>query len=42
MSIFYDFLFVAFTDTFVGVLLALLTVPINVLTEILIGLVQPA
>jgi len=42
MSLLFDFLFVAFTDTFVGLMLAILTVPINVITEIILGLVQPA
>lgn len=42
MSIFFDFLFVAFTDTFVGLLLAILTVPVSVITEALIRMLPPA
>ena len=42
MSIFYDFLFVAFTDTFVGLLLAILTVPVNVITEVILRLIPAA
>lgn len=42
MSIFYDFLFTAFTDTFVGLMLAMLTVPINVFTEALLRLLPAA
>ena len=42
MSFLFDFLFVAFTDTFVGLLLAVLTVPVNVITEALIRLLPAA
>jgi len=42
MSIFFDFLFVAFTDTFVGLLLAFLTIPASVITEALIRMLPPS
>ena len=42
MNFLFDFLFVAVTDTFVGLLLAILTVPVNVLTEALIRMLPPA
>ena len=42
MSTFFDFLFVAFTDTFVGLLLAILTVPVSVITEALIRMLPAA
>lgn len=42
MSILFDFLFVAFTDTFVGLLLAFLTIPASVITEALIRMLPPA
>ena len=42
MSILFDFLFVAFTDTFVGLMLAILTVPVNVITEALVRMLPPA
>ena len=41
MSILFDFLFVAFTDTFVGLMLAILTVPVNVLTEAILRMLPP-
>lgn len=42
MSFLFDFLFVAFTDVFVGLMLAVLTVPVNVITEALIRLLPAA